>query len=287
MALKDIIGSDKYPNDLVISLEGGATATLGEIRAAAAATTRAATLDSAEMAFANKFQEALKAGWINENGKIVAPPQPTNKEIRQAAAQEFGLDENDPLLGEVVKMVKTEIGKRDAQLDAMRNEFTNALGTVTNVVKTSVGRYLDERYKNDFSTATKELPKGVKADYEEAFKYANEHGLKDKDGVLQIAEAVDRMTWQQRKEAERAALREELARDLENKNALASVTRPRTSGPEHHREKSDFDPFTEVQGAHGNKIKVVKSFDDALAEAQNDEELLQSALRTASFGPAQ
>ena len=66
---------------------------------------------------------------------------------------------------------------------------------MTGVVNTSVGRYLNDQYQSQFATATKDLPKGVTVDYETAYKYASEHKLQDKDGFLQINDAVDRLTW--------------------------------------------------------------------------------------------
>lgn len=290
MALKDILSSAKYGDDMVLNLPDGTTATVGEMRSLEATEKqnlidRQNVMAKAEMAFAGKFQEAITAGWMTADGKIVAPR--SDKEIRSAAANEFGLSEDDPLLGAVVKEFKAEIGKRDAAMESMKKEFQTALGQVTGVVKTSVGRYLDERYRNDFSTATKDLPKGVSVDYEKAYQYAAENNFKDKDGVLQIGQAVDRMTWDDRKKAELASLQEQASTAAEKKATLASVTRPRTAGPEAHRTKTDFDPFNERTDAHGNKVKQVKSFDEALAAAQNDEQLMQSALAAASFGVVQ
>ena len=38
---------------------------------------------------------------------------PTAAELRAAAAAEYGLDENDPLLGPVVKEMKVQLAERD------------------------------------------------------------------------------------------------------------------------------------------------------------------------------
>lgn len=293
MALKDILtNGSKYADDVVLTLPDGTTATVGEMRSLEsdekkALINRQNTLSQAEMAFAGRFQEAIKTGWLSSDGKIVPPQNMTDKQVRQAAAAEFGVDESDPLLGSVVKEFRAELAKRDSALEAMKTEMLGAVGSVTNVVKTTVGRYLDQNYRAEFADATKALPKGVKVDYEAAYKYASDHGMKDKDGVLQIASAVDRLTWEDVKKAQRAEIEQQVTADLENRNRIATVTRPRTAGPENHRTKTDFDPFNERADAHGNKTKVAKSFDEAIAEAQNDTDLLESALRTASFGVTQ
>src|SRR5580698_2498444 len=120
MALKDILSNAKYADDMVLNLPDGSTVNVGEIRALPAAERAALTsqieqrqntLGQAELAFAAKFQEAVQAGWVAQDGKIIPPvqrqqqqqqAQPTPAQIRAAAAAEFNLDENDPLLGPVV-----------------------------------------------------------------------------------------------------------------------------------------------------------------------------------------
>ena len=325
MALKDILSNPKYNDDVVLTLGDGATAEtfkVGEIRALPAAERAALTsqieqrqntLGQAELAFAAKFQQAVQAGWMAQDGKIVAPVasqqqqvQPTAAQVRAAAATEFNLDENDPLLGPVVKLVKQELAARDTTIadlrtkldaipgtvDGLKTSMTDALGRVTGVVNTSVGRYLSDQYQSQFAAATKDLPKGVTVDYEAAYKYASDHQLKDKDGFLQVADAVDRLTWDARKKADADALRADLTvkitKDLEDKNRLASVTPPSSRNPLATTPKDgDFKPYKERTDAKGNKVHEVKSFEEAMSEAMSDEDVLKSALSTASLGPVQ
>ena len=324
MALKDILSNAKYGDDMVLNLPDGSTVNVGEIRALPVAerqalvaqiTERQNVLGQAELAFAAKVQDAVKAGWMAQDGKIVPPQQtrietvktPTAAEIRAAAANEFNLDENDPLLGPVVKLVRQELAARDskiaeltskldaipASIDGLKTSFTDGLGKVTGVVNTSVGRYLNDTYQSDFARAAKDLPKDVKVDYEAAYKYASDHGLKDKDGFLQVSEAVDRLTWDARKKAERdewkAAETAKIQKELEDKNRLATVTPPSGRNPLHTAPVKDgeFNPFNERTDAKGNKVKTTKTFDEAMAEAMSDEDVLKSALGTASFGTVQ
>jgi len=322
MALKDILSNAKYADDMVLNLPDGSTVNVGEIRALPVAERQALThqieerqntLGQAELAFAAKFQEAVRTGWLAPDGKVVAPAattttaavvQPTTAQIRTAAATEFGLDENDPLLGGVVKLVKSELAARDntiselrtkldalpGQFDSLKTTLVDGLGRVTGVVNTSVGRYLNDQYQSQFAEATKSLPKGVTVDYETAYKYASDHQLKDKDGFLQVADAVDRLTWNDRKKAElaeeRANLVAKTTRELEEKSKLASLTPPSARNPLHATptKEGDFDPFNERTNAKGEKVKVVKSFDEAMAAAMSDEDVLKSAMGTASFG---
>jgi hypothetical protein len=323
MALNDILKNAKYPDDMVLNLPDGSTVNVGEIRALPAAERQALTaqieqrtntLGQAELAFAAKFQQAVQDGWLAQDGKIVAPParqqqvtQPTTAQLRSAAAAEYNLDENDPLLGPVVKEMKAQLAERDktlnelrtkldalpGQFDSLKSTLTDGLGRVTGVVNTSVGRYLNDTYQSDFSTATKDLPKGVTVDYETAYKYASEHKLQDKDGFLKIGDAVDRLTWDARKKAERDEWRtsekDKLTKEIDESRRVATLTPP-SRNPLHPSAKpaaGEFDPFNERTNSKGEKVKVVKSFEEAMAAALSDEEVQKSALSTASFGMVQ
>jgi flagellar hook protein FlgE len=327
MALKDILSNGKYADDMVLSLPDGSTVQVGEIRSLPVEERKALTaqieerqgyLNQAELAFTSKFQEAINAGWMvqDSDGKVhVVPPpqsaqslpsQPTAAQVRTAAAAEFNLDENDPLLGPVVKLVKSELAQRDqtitdlrAKLDAFPTEInglkttmTDALGRVTGVLNTSVGRYLNDQYQEQFADATKSLPKGVTVDYETAYKYASDHQLKDKDGFLQINDAVDRLTWDARKKAERDEWKAQetvkLTKEIEDKSKLASLTPPQSRNPLHTTvaKEGEFNPYTERTDAKGTKVREVKSFEQAMSEAMADEDVLKSAMSSASFGGA-
>jgi hypothetical protein len=186
--------------------------------------------------------------------------------------------------------LRAEMAKMPGQFDSLKTTLTNSLGQVTGVVNTSVGRYLNDQYQNQFAQATKDLPAGVKADYEAAFKYASEKGLKDKDGFLQIDQAVDRLTWNDRKAAELAAERQALitktTKEIEDRNKIATLTPPQSRNALHTAPVKDgeFNPFNERTDSKGNKVKVVKSFEEAMGEAMHDDDVLKSAMQTASFG---
>jgi hypothetical protein len=310
MALNDILKNGKYPDDMILNLPDGTTVNVGEIRALPVAERQALTaqiterqniLGQAELAFASKFQEAVKAGWLANDGKIIPPtaparaadPAPTAASIRAAAATEFDLDENDPLLGPVVKLVKQELDKRDqtitdlrtkldalpGQFDSLKSTLTDSLGKVTGVVNTSVGRYLNDTYQSDFAQATRDLPTGVKVDYEAAYKYASDHKLQDKDGFLQIADAVDRLTWNDRKkaelEAERAALVTKTTKELEEKQRVSALTPPSRNPLQNQAQpkEGEFKPYNERTDSKGNKVRSVKSFEEAMSEAMSDEDV--------------
>jgi hypothetical protein len=322
MALKDILSNAKYPDDMVLNLPDGSTVNVGEIRSLPVAERQAltsqieqrqSTLGQAELAFAAKFQQAVQAGWLAQDGRIVPPQQqttqqtltktPTAAELRTMAQNEYGLSDDDPLLGPVVKQMKAELAKRDTemadlrikldalpgQFDSLKSTLTDGLGRVTGVVNTSVGRYLSDQYQSQFAQATKDLPKGVTVGYEDAFKYATEKSLKDKDGFLQIDAAVDRLTWDARKKAERdewkAAETTNIRKQLEESNRVATLTPPSRNPLQSTAKVKDgeFNPYNERTDSKGNKVRAVKSFEEAMSEAMSDDDVLKSALSTASF----
>jgi hypothetical protein len=321
MALKDILSNAKYADDMILNLPDGSTVQVGEIRALPVAERQALTsqieqrqntLGQAELAFAAKFQQAVQEGWLAQDGQIVAPPvrqqavqsQPTNAQLRAAVQSEYNLSDDDPLLGPVVKQMKAELATRDAalaemrtkldalpgQFDSLKSTLTDGLGRVTGVVNTSVGRYLNDQYQSQFAEATKSLPAGVKVDYETAYKYASDHQLKDKDGFLQVADAVDRLTWSDRKKAElaeeRANLIAKTTKEIEEKNRISTLTPPSRNPLQSNAKVADgeFNPYNERTDAKGNKTRQVKSFEEAMSAAMTDEEVLKSALSSASFG---
>ena len=316
MALKDILSNAKYADDMILNLPDGSTVNVGEIRALPVAERQAltsqieqrqSTLGQAELAFAAKFQQAVQAGWLAQDGKIVAPvtatrtepvKTPTAADLRTLAQSEYGLSDDDPLLGPVVKQMKAELAQRDAKLaelttkldalpgqfDSLKSTLTNSLGQVTGVVNTSVGRYLNDQYQSQFAQATKDLPKGVTVDYETAYKYASDHQLKDKDGFLQVADAVDRLTWNDRKAAERAEWTKQetatIKKQLEENSRVATLTPPSRNPLQSNAKPAagEFDPYNERVDAKGNKTRSVKSFEEAMSAAMSDEDVLKSAL---------
>jgi hypothetical protein len=105
---------------------------------------------------------------------------------------------------------------------------------------------------------------------------------------------VDRLTWNDRKKAELDAAKADLiaktTKDLEEKNKLASLTPPSSRNPLHASAKiadGEFNPYNERTDSKGNKVKAVKSFEEAMSEAMSDEDVMKSALGTASFGTVQ
>jgi hypothetical protein len=284
MALKDILTNAKYADDMVLSLPDGSTATVGEMRGMEADERNALVqrqnlLSQAEMELASRFQRAVQSGWLDAQGNVVQPRAQSDTEIRRqavevAAQSGIALDENDPLLGPVVREVRKMQTEQKSQLDAFKTEMKGTIATLAGVAKQSVGAYLDDFYGMQFERLKGTLPSKSKVSLEEAMKYAEENNFKDKAGRLDLSSAVDRMTWAEKKQEELDRLTKEANERADKASAMAQLNRPRAGSIRNETVKDGFKPT--------NEKGRTKSLDEALNEASADTELFESAARVAS-----
>jgi hypothetical protein len=281
MALKDILNNAKYADDMVLTLPDGTTGTIGEFRSLDAEERnnliqRAKTIEQAEIALADRIREAQSRGILNSQ-----PVQTDDAAIRAAAAQQFRLSEDDPLLGQVAKEFKRLEAQNKQNLDAVVAKTNAEIAKLGGITKQVTQAYLDDWYTTRHQAATASLPSDVrsKVKLEDAIKYAEEHRLMDKAGRYDIDASVDRLTWDARKEHERAEFRTDATKKAEKEAQMASMNRPSPNTLRTRQAENDgFNPLT--------KEGKVKSFDEVLADAQSDGALWDSIAKTASgFGP--
>jgi hypothetical protein len=281
MALKDIVNSAKYADDMVISLPDGTTMTVGEMRSLEAEEKqrliqRSQTLEQAELALADRIVAAQRRG-VQLSEEI----QPTDREIRREAAAQFGLSEDDPLLGQVAKEFKRLDADNKAREAALEAKFTQELNNLKGITGKAIQVSLDDRYATQFELATKDMPKTVreKLKLEDAVNYATEHRIMDKAGRYQIDKAVEMLSWNDMKEHERAEMRTELQTKAQREAEMARMNRPSPNALRtKHAATEGFNPLDD-KGR-------VKSLDEALADAAEDDNLWNSLATAASgFGP--
>lgn len=280
MALKDILSNAKYADDMVISLPDNTTATVGEMRAMAAEERnqllqRSKTMEQAEQALADRIMEAQRSG-------ILTPVTPIDDAtIRREAAAQFGLSEDDPVLGQVAKEFKRMEAERKAEIAGLEAKFRGEVDTLKGITGKVTGAYLDDYYAAKFSLASAALPTDIraKAKLEDVINYAKDHNLMDKVGRYNIDMALDQLTWEDRKAHELTTIRAEGQKTADKAAQMASMNRPSPNALRTRQvEKEGFDPLT--------KDGKVKSFDEALADAANDDSLWEGLAQTASgFGP--
>ena len=280
MALKDILLNAKYPDDMVLSLPDGTSMKVGEMRSLEAEekqrlVQRSQTMEAAETALAERIMDAQRRG-------ILTPAQPLeDQEIRREAAAQFGLREDDPLLGQVAKEFKRLEAERKIEIESIRASFKTEVDNLKGITGKVTGAYLNDYYDARFQVASSALPSGVreKIKLEDAIKYAEEHRLMDKVGRYEIDRAVKQLTWDAVKEVELAKDRADLAKKSDREAQLASMNRPSPNTLRTRQKATEgFDPMT--------KEGKVKTFDEALADAADDTALWDSLATTASgFGP--
>lgn len=268
MALKDVLSNSKYADDMVFTTPDGGSMTLGEMRSLEAEEKqrliqRSQTMEAAETALAERIMAAQRNGILTP---VAAPLE--EQEIRREAAAQFGLREDDPLLGQVAKEFKRLEVERKAEVESLRASFKSEVDSLKGITGKVTGAYLDDYYDARFQVAHSALPTAVreKVKLEDAINYAKDHSLMDKLGRYEIDKAVKQLTWDAVKEVELAKERAELKKTSERETQLATMNRPSPNTPRTRTvAKEGFDPMT--------KEGKVKSFDEALADAASDDSM--------------
>ena len=278
MALKDILNSAKYGDDIILSLPDGTTATVGEMRGMGAGERKVlldkqASLEAAEQGIYQRVQTLKNAGLLDDNLHPVTSRQ-TTAQIKQEITAATGLDESDPLFGPILKEMKAEFARVKAEsaqeIATMKSQYGQLAGATQQAVK----GYLDDFYKATFLTEVSKLPEDVKANVKlaDANDFANKRKLLDDNGRLDISAAIDRMTWDARKEHERKEISGESARVKADREALAQMQRPGVRVAQITKgTKEGFSPVDDKG--------QTKSLDEAIAAAGMDDELWNSALK--------
>lgn len=270
MALKDILTSATYADDMVIAMPDGSSATVGEMRGLAAAErqallARSQQLELAEQGVMQRVTKLREANLLDENMNVV-----TTRQVAQHVAATTGMDENDPLFGPLVKEVKGEMAKLTEMVTGLKTQ----LGQVTQATQQAVKGYLDDSYNSVFAREQAALPEAIrgKVTLEQAVDFATKRKLTDDLGRLDIHEAVDRLTWDARKEAELSTVKAQKTEIDEGRKALEAMQRPGVHGPR-----------TIDTGFKGTDDKgKTLSLDEAIAAAGNDDEIWKSAAQWAN-----
>lgn len=265
---KDVLSNaSTYPDDFTVSLKDGQTLTLGEMRSydREHEGELTATLTKREQALADREANILSAekniGIVIEKtaeraglsvDEFLSGKAPTRKQIAAANPE---LDENDPLVGTVVKQIKQLQAKIDAQEGTIASLRNDALGPMLNT-------YLEDYYESRWEKITPSLPKGAKVERQQALEYAQKNGLKDSRGRFDLDKAARELTFDARVEAEAEKRAETLRKKMEDERILAAAPRPNSLGQKVKTDKSLL-----------NDKGQTKSLDEVLNDAMSDTEL--------------
>lgn len=176
---------------------------------------------------------------------------------RREVAATTGLDENDPLVGQVVKELKaitSRLDKTDAELATQRDK----------ILKPITATYLNDFYELQWERAKNTLPKKAqeKLTYEDAIKHAERRGLKDRAGRLDLAEAARDLASPFVQDEWRDQERTKLRKELKDEAFASSLPKPGQTGPRGGVAKT----FKDDKGR-------TKSFDQVLQDAAQDTDL--------------
>jgi hypothetical protein len=267
---KDILtDAATYPDDFTISLKDGSTMTLGDMRSYdkehEGELTR--TLTAREQDVVKRERDlstatnnlgvliektAERAGLTIE--EFMAGRAPTKRQVAAAA----DLDENDPLVGSLVKEMKGMQAKFDAQETAIASLRKDALGPMLNT-------YLEDFYESRWEKLSPSLPKDSKVTRDQALKYAMENSYKDSHGRLDLSKAIKDLTYDDRVQADAHKIAADLRKKDDDARALAVAPRPASLGQKIKTDKSLL-----------NEKGRTKNFDEVLNDATNDVDLWRS-----------
>ena len=264
--LKD---SQNYPDDYVISMKDGSTLSLGDARSydrenegrlTQTLTAKERELQEKEgklgMAaneIASLFQQYSEMTGLSPE-EILAGKKPTTRSV----AATHNLDENDPLVGELVKEVKS----LKSALDATKSEITTLRDKG---VKPIVGQYMNDWYEMKYEKIVPTLPKSAreKADMKALMGYAEKNRLTDASGRLDLSKAAREMFEEDFiSERVEAKLKDERKKQAEIETLRAAQPPVREGSPK-----------LGVPKSFKNEKGQTKSFDEVLQEAATDSAL--------------
>jgi hypothetical protein len=274
---KDILADkNTYPDDFVITTKDGETFNLGAAREYDREHEGELTqrLTAKEQALAKEKLELEKAStgvyemfnkYLELTGltaeEALAGKKPLSK---RAAAENAELDENDPLVGSMVK----EVNKLKAEIKAMGTQMSDAR---EKILKPMLGTYLDDYYHDRWEDRiAPKLPEKAKdkIKLEDVMKYAEKEGLKDSKGRLNLDRAASEMTSEYRQDEWREQERTKIRKQLEEESLTASMPKP-GGGPNSSPRKEVAKNFRDDKGR-------TKTFDQVLQDAANDADLWSS-----------
>ena len=202
-------------------------------------------------------------------------PQPDERATKTSVAAQFQLDENDPLVGQLVKELNKTKGDMDTKLNALNQSLAQQNNILATVLRTYINRSTQEQYRG-MQPDINALPEKsrTKYTYDILKKHAETNRMNDPDGLPDLARALKDLAGEEIYAARLAKDKAEWEKDYEQKRRMTSAR--------------------EIQGARlaGDripkpKIDVMHSKDpigEALTQASQDDELWNSILNSNTPG---
>ncbi len=269
---RDLLSNSKdYPDDFTVTLKNGDVMTLGDMRSydkehegelTARLTaqekdlsTRERNVQGASMALAQRIKQYADVVGLTVDDFVEGKPV-TKKQV----AAEQGLDENDPLVGQLVKEIKAVRSELDGLKGGIKDIREKAIGPVINT-------YLEDYYESKWDKLSTKLPKGAKLELKEVMDYANKEGLKDAKGRLNLEKAIRDLTYDARVSEEAESRVAGLRKKDDEERLLASIPKPNVG------------PRTPVAKQFKNEKGRTKSFDEVMNDAMSDGDLWEQVAK--------
>ena len=265
---KDILSDPAIPDDFSLSVNGE-TMTLGSMREyereSKGALSQQLTARETEMAKREKFVNDASIGIATmlerigqatglSTDELLQGKMPTRREVARSAE----LDENDPLVGGLVKEIKSlraEVQAGKGQYEDLRK---NALGPMLNT-------YLDDYYELQWERLHGQVPEGFELSRDKALEHASKAGYKDSKGRWDLSKAIKDLTYDARVKVEAKKLAADERKKMESEFAMRSAPKPSQLGQR-------IKPDKGLLNAKGQ----VKSFDEVLNDAVGDVDMWRS-----------
>jgi hypothetical protein len=263
---------------MVLSLPDGSTATVGEMRGYTASERQALiqrdeSLRAAEAGLTQRVNRLREAGVLDDQLNPVITPK-AEREVRQTITAQTGISEDDPLFGPLLSQVKREMAAVSEQMKSELQTLSNSVKQIGGVTQQAVKGYLGDHYDQVYRSAKSALPESLRDKYplDKVIEYATQHQLTDPVGRLNIARALEHMSWDEVKASQQKDFESSRKRLEEDRQTLAQMGRPQPGGPRHN---------TGFKGVD-DKGKTL-SLDQALAAAANDNEIWEQAAKSAGL----
>lgn len=263
---KEILSdSAAFPDDFTVTLKNGEVMSLGDMRSydkehegeltktltakEKEVAQRESNVAGASTALAQRIKQAADAAGISVDD-FIEGKMPSRKQV----AKEQELDENDPLVGQLVK-----------ELRAVRQELSNTQASIKDIREKAIGpvinTYLEDYYEGKWEKLSTHLPKGAKLELKDVLSYAEKEGLKDSKGRFNLDKAVRDLTYDQRVAEDAAKQVADLRKKDDDQRVLDSIPQPHS--------QARFKTEPQFKNAKGG----TKSFDEVLNDAMSDTDL--------------
>lgn len=265
--IKEVIDNKDLKDDFVVTLAGGKTVQIGDIRNMTKANQKALADREANLAAQElKLKKDLETLQLAQAETAKLFTELTNNKNDRHDKSDDKPDplaslENDPILGPIARTVR----QQNAAMEELR---TKALSPLTKAIKDMAETYVTDRIEMDYDRVVPDAKKAT-ISLESILKVANDNGLKTRSGIPDLRRAYQHMSTkpmtQEDIDAQLKAAREEGRKEAEEKARLR-VPRPGI-GSTGGRPESEFKPTI------GANTTVSSALEEAIAKAAQDADI--------------